>query len=111
MENKVPRTPEEFETYWRVSPEYRKVQSDISAHLEEYPLSDDDEAALARHPSQTQHETLKAFRQAKRSRQAKHARPGSPYIITVRQQVSLNVKRAYQRVWGDKSATVSLHYC
>lgn len=105
MENKVPRTPEEFETYWRASPEYRKLQDDISAHLSEYPLSDDEDA-LARHPSQTQHETLKAFRQAKKSRQAKHARPGSPYIITVRQQVSLNVKRAYQRVWGDKSATV-----
>lgn len=105
MENKVPRTPEEFETYWRSSPEYRKLQDDISAHLEEYPLSDDEDA-LARHPSQTQHETLKAFRQNKKFRQAKHARPGSPYIITVRQQVSLNVKRAYQRVWGDKSATV-----
>lgn len=105
MENKVPRTPEEFETYWRSSPEYRKLQNYITTHMEEYPLSDDEDA-LARHPSQTQHETLKAFRQAKKSRQAKHARPGSPYIITIRQQVSLNVKRAYQRVWGDKSATV-----
>ena len=29
MEKKVPRTPEEFEKYWRDSPEYKVLQEEI----------------------------------------------------------------------------------
>jgi ATP-binding cassette subfamily G (WHITE) protein 2 (PDR) len=29
MEKKVPRTPEEFEKYWRDSPEYKALQEEI----------------------------------------------------------------------------------
>lgn len=103
MEHKVPRTPEEFETYWRASPEYQSLQEDIRRHGENYPLSDDEQAGS----SDTQHPTLALFREGKRFRQAKHARFGSPYVTTVGQQIKLNVKRAYQRVWGDKTSTLT----
>jgi ATP-binding cassette subfamily G (WHITE) protein 2 (PDR) len=29
MDNKVPRTPEDFEKYWRESPEYQALQEEI----------------------------------------------------------------------------------
>lgn len=103
MENKVPRTPEEFEKYWRASPEYQALQEDIRRHGEQYPLSDDEQVGT----SDTQHPTLELFRQGKKYRQAKHARFGSPYVTTVGQQIKLNVKRAYQRVWGDKTSTLT----
>ncbi|ROW14985.1 hypothetical protein VPNG_03404 [Cytospora leucostoma] len=100
MEGKVPRTPEDFERYWHESREFRELQAQIGRHAQEYPLSDDEDA-------HGQNNTLKAFREDKGRRQAKGARRKSPYIITVQQQVALNVKRAYQRIWGDKASTVS----
>lgn len=103
MENKVPRTPDEFEKYWRASPEFMALQEEIQRHEEQYPLSDDEQAGS----SGAQHPTLELFRESKRLRQAKHARPGSPYVTTVGQQIKLNVKRAFQRVWGDKTSTLT----
>lgn len=94
MENKVPRTVEEFEEYWRKSPEYAKMQSEISDYEQEYPLEESG-AVLA------------AFQEKKREVQAKHTRPKSPYLLSVPMQIKLNTKRAYQRVWNDISSTVS----
>lgn len=105
MENKVPRTPEDFERYWHSSAEFNRLQGQIQRHGEEYPLSDDEDAKPSA-SEQTQNETLKAFRETKSRRQSKHARRGSPYTVTLAQQVKLNTKRAYQRIWGDKSSTV-----
>lgn len=98
MEEKVPRTPEDFERYWRASPEYHALQESIADHSRTYDLS----------PARSQEEnpTLQQFRSLKKHRQARHAREGSPYTITVAQQISLNTKRAYQRIWGDKASTV-----
>lgn len=103
MENKVPRTPEDFERYWRASPEYKALQEAIQRHGEQYPLSDDEQTER----SGTQNQTLERFRESKKIRQAKHARSGSPYVTTVGQQIKLNVKRAYQRVWGDRTSTLT----
>ncbi|ROV89515.1 hypothetical protein VSDG_08497 [Cytospora chrysosperma] len=102
MESKVPRTPEDFERYWHSSHEFRALQEQIARHAQEYPISDDEDARQ----TEAQNETLKAFRETKDRRQPKYARRGSPYIVTVRQQISLNTKRAYQRIWGDKASTV-----
>lgn len=102
MESQVPRTPEDFERYWHSSPEFRELREQIERHAQEYPVSDDEGARQA----QTQNETLKSFREAKSRRQAKCVRQRSPYIVSVRQQISLNTKRAYQRIWGDKASTV-----
>lgn len=94
MENQVPRTAEDFEAYWRKSPEYQKLMSEISHYEQEHPLAEEG-AALA------------TFQQKKREIQAKHTRPQSPYLLSVPMQIKLNTKRAYQRVWNDISSTVS----
>ncbi|KAF9769293.1 hypothetical protein IL306_013302 [Fusarium sp. DS 682] len=39
--------------------------------------------------------------------QGKHARPKSPYIISIGTQIRLTTKRAYQRIWNDLSATAT----
>ncbi|KAF2124945.1 hypothetical protein P153DRAFT_370276 [Dothidotthia symphoricarpi CBS 119687] len=87
MENKVPRTPEDFEKYWRDSPEYRNLMNEIKEH-------EQDNAPGERG-------TLQQLREQKNYDQAKHARPKSPYLISVPMQIKLNTRRAYQRIWGD----------
>lgn len=90
-EDKVPRTPDDFEKYWRNSPEYQELQSEIQEYEKEFPVGNDAE--------------LQAFRQYKNDNQAKHSRPKSPYVVSVPMQVKLNTKRAWQRIWGDKAST------
>lgn len=94
MENQVPRTPEDFEQYWRGSPEYKQLQAEIEQYEKEFPVD-------------THHESLAQLRQQKNAMQAKHVRPKSPFLISVPMQVRLNTKRAYQRIWGDISATAT----
>lgn len=91
FEDKVPRTPEEFETYWHRSAEYAALQSDIQAYENQYPVG---------------HEAhLDELRMAKRDQQGKHTRPKSPYVVSVAMQIKLNVTRAYHRIWNDKAST------
>lgn len=103
MEHKVPRTPAEFEQYWQRSPEFKALQAEIAEYTQEHPESSEDESPRSAPAT----DAIAAFRQNKNERQSKHARPGSPYTISVAMQVRLNVKRAYQRIWGDISATVA----
>ncbi|KAE8355692.1 ABC-2 type transporter-domain-containing protein [Aspergillus coremiiformis] len=95
MERHVPRTAEDFEAYWRKSPEYQQLQVEISRHEQRHPLEEDGTA-------------LANFQQKKREVQAKHTRPQSPYLLSVPMQIRLNTKRAYQRVWNDISSTVTI---
>lgn len=90
MANKVPQTPEEFEAYWRASPEYKQLQVEIAAE----------------HHSQAT-ETVDQLRGAKSQMQSKHVRPGSSYIISLPMQIGLATKRAYRRIWNDKAATLT----
>ncbi|KAF1939631.1 hypothetical protein EJ02DRAFT_456735 [Clathrospora elynae] len=93
MENKVPRTPEEFEQYWRTSPEYKALLQEIKDFEAEYPVDDNG--------------GLEQLRQQKNKSQAKHARPKSPYLLSVPMQVKLNTRRAYQRILGDVASTAT----
>jgi len=93
MENKVPRTPQEFEKYWRESPEYKQVLDEIEEFEQESPINE--------------HSTLKQLRDQKQFIQAKHARPKSPYLISVPMQIGLCTKRAYQRILGDIASTAT----
>jgi ABC-type multidrug transport system permease subunit len=93
FENKVPRTPEDFEKYWRDSPEYQTLLKEIQDFEQENPVG--------------QHSTLHEFREKKNYIQAKHARPKSPYLISVPMQIKLNTVRAYQRIWGDFASTAT----
>ena len=91
FENKVPRTPDEFEAYWKNSHEYADLQREIHEYEKEYPIGDASE--------------LQAFREYKQDQQAKHTRPKSSYVVSVPMQVKLNTKRAWQRTWNDKAST------
>lgn len=93
MENKVPRTPEDFEKCWRESPEYQSLLEEIKVYEEEHPVNENG--------------TLEQLRKQKNFQQAKHARPKSPYLISVPMQVKLNTRRAYQRIWGDVASTAT----
>ncbi|RGP80689.1 atpase [Fusarium longipes] len=94
MENKVPRTAEEFERYWHNSSEYKTLREEIELYQAEYPI-DDRSGAIA------------PLRERKNLIQGKHVRPKSPYIISLGTQIRLTTKRAYQRIWNDLSATAT----
>ncbi|KAJ4291758.1 hypothetical protein N0V90_009653 [Kalmusia sp. IMI 367209] len=94
MENKVPRTPDEFERYWRESPEYQQLQAEIEEHENEYPIDKEGQSAVR-------------LREQKNFKQAKRVRPESPILISIPMQVKLCTVRAYQRIWGDISATAT----
>lgn len=83
MENRVPRTPDDFEKYWKNSPQYARLCREIEQYRQDFPPGGESE---------------KAFGQMKRLRQAKHVRPESPYVISVLMQIKLCTMRAYQRL-------------
>lgn len=92
MEDKVPRTPDEFEKYWRNSEEYAELQKGISQHEQDFPSGGD---------------TLGQFKESHRARQARHTRKESPYLISIPMQIRYCTNRAYQRLWNDKTSTVT----
>lgn len=92
-ENKVPRTPDEFEKYWLQSEEFKACQRDIARAEEENPIGGG---------------ALEAFRESHHQAQAKHVRPESPYTISIPMQIRLCTVRAYQRLWNDKASTISV---
>ncbi|KAK3705222.1 hypothetical protein LTR37_013383 [Vermiconidia calcicola] len=91
FENKVPRTPDEFEKHWRNSQDYADLQREIEDYEQQYPVGNTGE--------------LQAFRDYKQDQQAKHVRPKSSYVVSVPMQVKLNTKRQWQRIWNDKAST------
>lgn len=82
MENKVPRTPDEFEAYWKNSPEHAALMQEIKDHEEQFPVGQ---------------VAAKQLADNKHIQQAKHVRPKSPYLMSVPMQVRLCTQRAYQR--------------
>ena len=91
-ENKVPRTPEDFERYWLSSFEYKDMMSEIEEVEKEYASGS---------------QTLQLFRESYQLAHAKHTRPRSPYLISTPMQVRLCMKRAYQRLWNDRTSTAT----
>ncbi|KAF4771897.1 hypothetical protein HAV15_004728 [Penicillium sp. str.  len=94
MENRVPRTPEDFEAAWLKSPEYKQLLQETAEYEGQNPVGHDVPAVAD-------------LQEWKRGAQAKHSRPKSPYIISVPMQIKLNTVRAYQRLWNDAAATIS----
>ncbi|KKA28728.1 hypothetical protein TD95_004420 [Thielaviopsis punctulata] len=93
-ENRVPRTPEEFERYWFDSEEYKAVLMELENYQREYPIDPEGKG-------------FQALNTGKQERQMKHVRPKSPYLISLGMQVKLNTRRAYQRMWNDRSSTIT----
>lgn len=91
MENKVPRTAEDFERLWLESSAYKDMLKGIEEHEK----------------SVSGEETVQTFRANKEEFQANHTRLKSPYMISVPMQIKLNTKRSYQRIWNDLPSTTS----
>lgn len=90
--SRVPRNPEDFERYWQHSLEYSQCLEELARTSKI-----DAEGAAALAAIQSFHEGV----------QAKYTRPQSPYRLSVPMQVRLCTRRAYQRMWNDKPATIS----
>ncbi|CAI7650812.1 unnamed protein product [Penicillium glandicola] len=92
MEHTVPCTPVEFEAYWKQSPQYAELQASIQQYKEKIPLDGSEERKL---------------NDTKRLEQANHARPSSPYLLSVPMQIRLCIARAWQRTRNDIPALIA----
>ncbi|KAF2014159.1 ABC-transporter [Aaosphaeria arxii CBS 175.79] len=91
FESRVPRTPDEFVAYWKRSDEYAILHEEM----------DINERATSGSIS------LGQFQQSHREQQSKHARPGSPYVLSIPRQLALCMRRSVQRTMNDMAATVT----
>jgi ABC-type multidrug transport system ATPase subunit len=92
-EDKVPRTPDDFEKYWHSSPQYARLQKEIEEHEREFPFG--------KSPK------LDEFFESRQAMQANHMRKESPYTVSIPMQVKYCTQRAYQRLWNDKASTIT----
>ncbi|KAL7948144.1 ABC-2 type transporter domain-containing protein [Trichoderma barbatum] len=90
-EGRAPRTPDEFATCWRNSNEYKALQVEIQAYNSEHPIDGAD---------------AQAFREHKKSTQAKRQRIKSPYTLSYSQQIRLCLWRGWRRLKGDPGLTI-----
>lgn len=88
-----PRTSDEFATAWENSPEYKALQEEIERYKLQHPIAGPD---------------AEAFRQLKRSHQAKGQRLASPYTLTYSEQVMLCVWRGWARFRADPWPTIGV---
>jgi len=86
-ENKVPRTPQEFETYWKNSNEYKQLLKDIDFYLDECEKND----------------TRGFYKDAHITKQSNHARPTSSFRVSYMMQIKLIIMRNIWRIKGDPS--------
>lgn len=83
MEAKVPRSPEEFERYWKESPEFASLQQEIEEQEAE---------CLARRPPKQDSPRNRWLQLVNNSYFG-----GTPYMMNIWRQVVICAKRAYQR--------------
>lgn len=92
FEDRVPRTPDDFERYWLSSPQYKACIQEADSVGE---IDGDGK------------QKLQEFRESHKQMQAQHTRSKSPYVISIPMQVRLCMTRAYQRLWNDKASTIA----
>lgn len=90
-ENKVPRNADDFEAYWLASEEYKTLKQEIQDYKAE------------KNPDETKRRLIESIKQEKQSGQ----RVGSHYTVNFFKQYSLNTRRAFQNIMGDKAYTVT----
>lgn len=91
-DQRVPRTPSEFEQYWRGSGIYRALLVEIEQHENE--ILKDDSAA--------------GFKASRAAVQAHYLSKKSPYTVSIPMQIKACIKRANQRLWNDKISTLTV---
>lgn len=80
MESQVPRTPDEFEAYWYLSPEYQELQRIMKEHNNEVTSNSEN--------------NVRPLKEQKIQAQTDHTRLASPYLLSVPMQIKINTKRA-----------------
>ncbi|KAF2460409.1 putative multidrug resistance ABC transporter [Lineolata rhizophorae] len=90
MENRVPRTPDEFAERWKASEPRAQLMKEIEEYDRKYPIGG---------------EYLEKFKQSRRAQQAKRQRVKSPFTLSYSQQVKLCLWRGFLRLKGDPSLT------
>lgn len=91
-EGKVPQTPDEFAARWKCSEAYARLMREIEEYEQQYPIGG---------------ESVQEFVKSRKAMQARNQRVGSPYTISIFEQVSLCMVRGFQRLKGDASLTIS----
>ncbi|KAH8805199.1 putative ABC multidrug transporter [Xylogone sp. PMI_703] len=92
FETQVPRSAEDFEKYWMVS-KYREA---LLKEMNQYEHDISDQTAA------------NEFRASRRAMQSRYLRPTSPYTVSIPMQIKACTKRAYQLLWNDKPATLTV---
>ncbi|KAJ5388987.1 CDR ABC transporter [Penicillium cataractarum] len=92
MEDRVPRHAAEFEAYWKQSPDHAALQALVQRYAREHPLDSTEEARFAG---------------LKHEEQAEHARPSSPYLLSLGLQIRLCLTRAFQRTRNDIASIIA----
>lgn len=92
MTEKIPRTSEDFETYWKQSHEFSELREKMRCYQQSFPLGGPQE-------SQLDH--------AKHTEQANHVRPSSPFLLSVPMQLRLCLVRAYRRSRNDRAGIIA----
>lgn len=90
FEGKVPKTADEFETYWLNSSDFKLLQQEIVAYNSEF----------------NREETIDRFHAAMKVDKMERKRAKSRYMLTYQAQIKIVVKRGFQRVSGDKAYTI-----
>lgn len=90
-EARVPRTPDDFEKYWKLSKEYDNLQKRMIDYKD------------------TNYYAIQAeFETRYRDSQSLYLRRKSPYIIGIPRQLSICTTRAYKILWSDKASTITV---
>lgn len=93
FENKVPRTPAEFEQYWINSPEFAVLQSEIANKLLEHGDGK---------------ETKERFHENMLQEKMKYSSARSRYTVNFMEQIRLCTIRGAQNIIGDKLYSVTM---
>ncbi|ODV59654.1 pleiotropic drug resistance family ABC transporter [Ascoidea rubescens DSM 1968] len=89
-ENKVPRTAEEFESYWRNSPQYSQLRTDVDEYVN-HCITDN---------------VVEEIRESHVAAQSKNQRASSPYRVSYGQQIRYLIQRDFKRIKNDLSITL-----
>lgn len=83
MEEKVPRTSDEFAQYWQKSPEFNRLISEIDQFNADYPIGS---------------ENLEHFKASRQAEKSNHTLESSPYTISFHMQIRICITRGFQRL-------------
>lgn len=93
FKNKAPRTSDDFARIWKSSLQYANLRAEVDAYNEQHAIGG---------------EHLQEFKESRRAQQSKHQHVSSPYTLSYIGQIKLCLRRAFWRLKGDPSLTLTL---